>query len=135
MGGEEMVERIVARTQEHGGATFSLVASAFAELESYWYFPKYPSRTRIVDPSRLRSELLEFIQQNHEVCRESDVWIGTWLNPRSGRCYLDITMRMRDQDEAIARARLVSVAEARNVVTIYNPYLDRTEYVWDDVRF
>lgn len=129
-----MMARIVNRTLQHGGATFSLATSSFAEPENYWYFPKHPSRTRIVDLQRLSAELQSFLDENADVCHVPDSWIGTWINPTSGKCYLDITTRLADKTEALRVARAVSTAEARKVVTIYNPFLHQTEHVWEGIK-
>ena len=132
---DEVIERMVIRTLEQGGATFDITTHSLIEPDCYWYFPKHPSRTRIVDQDQLHSELLVYIEQNHDVCGEVDVWLGTWINPHSSKCYLDITTKLADKSEAIRGARRASETEARKIITIYNPELKQTEYVWDDVRF
>ncbi|GAB2616756.1 hypothetical protein [Kribbella endophytica] len=60
--------------------------------------------------------------------------LGTWINPHSGRCYLDVTMRVAGKQAALREARRVSDLDGRKIVTIYHPGLDQTEYVWTGVR-
>jgi hypothetical protein len=132
---DELLHQIVARTVQDGGATFDLAALAFAGPGDFWYFPRYPSRTRMVDLSGLYEEISAFVEHNREICAHAAVWLGTWINPHSGKCYLDLTTRLADRDEALREARRVSEVEGRKIVTIYNPALDRTEYVWAGIRF
>jgi hypothetical protein len=131
---DELLDQIVTRTVEHGGATFDLAALAFASPGDFWYFPRYPSRTAMVDPSKLSEELAAFLERNRDVCANSGFWLGTWINPHSGKCYLDITTRVAGKAEALREARRVSRTDGRKIVTIYHPALDRTEYVWSGVR-
>jgi hypothetical protein len=132
---DELLHQIVARTLAHGGATFDLATLAFESPGDFWYFPRYPSRTRIVDQRRLPEEIPAFIERNREVCTGADLWLGTWINPQSGQCYLDLTMRLAGKDQALREARRVSEADGRKIVTMYNPGLGRTEYVWAGIRF
>jgi hypothetical protein len=129
----DAVARIVARTFEQGGATFDFATQSFAEPGDFWYFPKYPSLTAIVDRERLGEELLDFVRRHRERCREPGVWLGTWINPLTDKCYLDVTMRLADKDAAMSVARRVGGVGARRVVTMYNPALGQTAYVWEDV--
>ncbi|GAA1558382.1 hypothetical protein [Kribbella lupini] len=80
---DELLHQIVTRTLEHGGATVDLATGSFTCEGDFWYFPRYPSRTR----------------------RSS-------VKPGGS-----------------------SEVDGRKIVTIYNPALDRIEYVWAGIRF
>ncbi|MEV6283372.1 hypothetical protein [Kribbella sp. NPDC051770] len=125
----EAIHRITTRTLTTGGATFDLTTLSFVPPADYWYFPRHPSRTAIVDQHHLAAELATFIDHNRAVCETAGTWLGTWLNPSSGQCYLDVTTRLADRDAALREARRVSDLEGRRVVSIYNPGRDRTAYV------
>lgn len=131
---DELLHQIVTRTVERGGATFDIATLSFASPGDFWYFPRYPSRTVMVERSRLLEELSAFVERNRDVCTGPGIWLGTWINPHSGRCYLDVTMRVAGKEAALREARRVSDLDGRKIVTIYHPGIDRTEYVWTGVR-
>ncbi len=130
----EVINQIIRQTIKNGGATYDVFRMQFVEVDDYWYFPKHPSKTKIVNIDVLEEEIRNFIKDNASFWKEDLVFLGTWVNPNSKKCYLDITTKVVDKDTAKAMSRQVSEKEGRKIVTIYNPKLSRAEYVWDDIR-
>ncbi|MFC7625620.1 hypothetical protein [Microlunatus sp. GCM10028923] len=71
-----------------------------------------------------------FIELHREVLLAGDLWLGTWINPATGRCYLDLITRHRNQHEALRLARLYSHAGGRWIVAICNPLRQQTREVF-----
>jgi hypothetical protein len=132
---ERYVLDVAIATLEHGGVTARLDTGEFLRAADVWGFPKYPSRTAILPPaSDLVAELKAFIRHNEPLLLEPNCWLGTWINPANGCCYLDITMSCADLDEARRVARELSARDGRKIVALYNAGRNQTIYLWDDVR-
>ena len=61
--------------------------------------------------------------------QEPDVWLGTWINPNTKYCYLDITTIYPTLEEAKREAFLRSMQESRTIVAIYNFKQNQTVYL------
>ena len=129
------VLEVVAATTGQGGAAARLETCELLPPGDTWGFPKYPSKTVILPPEAdLATELRRFVERNGAYLSESDCFLGTWINPHTGYCYLDITTHCDDLDRARQVARTLSAEQGRNIVALYNAKLEQTVYLWDDVR-
>lgn len=121
--------------QKTGGVSASVEQRKLLNPRDSWYFPKYPSRTRIVPQSvNLLIELETFIKDNMELLLEEDTFLGVWLNPNTGHYYIDITTSIDILDLAKKTAKDISQREGRKIVTLYNPSKNKTEYLWEDIK-
>lgn len=126
---------VAIATLERGGVTTRPETMAFLDALDAWGFPRHPSRTVILPPQAdLLGELRAFIRRNAALLGAPECWLGTWVNPATGCCYLDITTSRADLAEAQAVARMLSAQEGRKIVALYNPLRGQTVYLWDDVR-
>lgn len=127
------VIEIAHRTVTEGGATFDIRTKNFVVPIDAWYYPHYPKITTIIPVPEQPAALSVFLSNNKNLLQEKDNYLGTWLNPKTQEVYLDITICKNNLDKALTDAREISIEQGRKIVTIYNPYLKKTEYVWDDV--
>jgi hypothetical protein len=132
---EKYVLEVAIATLEKGGTASKLDTYQFLAPVDAWEFPKYPGKTVILPPDAdLVGALKAFIGENEVYLRETGCWLGTWVNPETRECYLDITTSCRDLDEARRVARGISQREGRKIVALYNSKRKRMVYLWDDVR-
>lgn len=127
------VIEIANRTVAEGGATFDVRTQIFVVPIDAWYYPHYPKITKIIPIPELPAALKVFLEDNENLLQEKDNYLGTWLNPKTQEIYLDVTISKTNLEEALTGARKISKEQGRKIVTIYNPYLKKAEYVWDDV--
>ncbi len=125
----DLIAILVAKTFEDGGLTYNFKSSKFVEPMDYWYFPKYPKITAIVDKEKLEDSLKEFIKSHHNLLIENDTVFGTWVNPKSNKVYIDINTYKKDKAEALKTAKIYSKDQGRNIVSMYNPVHDKTIYI------
>ncbi len=126
---QKIIPEIVAKTANDGGATYDFRTLSFVEPEDYWYFPKYPDLTEIVSEAALTQSLFRFIYNNQYRVLEKDTVFGTWVNPSTNKVYIDINMFRYRKNEAISVAKELSKTGGRKIVSIYNPYQNKTEYI------
>lgn len=127
-----MLEEEIGKT---GGVSASIDQRKLLNPRDSWCFPKYSSRTRIVPQTAdLLIELETFVKDNMEFLIEEDTFLGVWLNPNTQHYYLDITTAIDDLNIAKKTAKEISRREGRKIVTLYNPYLNKTEYLWEDIK-
>ena len=132
---ERYVLDVAIKTLEKGGTASSLDAYQFLSPVDAWCFPKYPSKTVILPPDmNLLNELKKFIEVNETFLRESNCWLGTWVNSHTKHCYLDITTSCKDLESAKQMAIDISIKDGRKIVAIYNSKLEQTVYLWDEFR-
>lgn len=134
MNHELMIAEVIERTIKAGGTTFDMGTQSFVTSINSWFYPKYPGITQIVPVSELDSVLAVFISSNKELLSEKNCYLGTWLNPESQRVYLDVTTYQSSLENALFEAREISEKQGRKIVTVYNPFLKETKYVWEDVK-
>lgn len=127
---ERFVLDIAIATLKQGGVTSRLATYHFLEPIDAWGLPKYPERTRILHSrANIAREVRHFIQTNEGALREPDTWLGTWINPETQRCYLDITLICPCLEEARREARQRSQQGQRPIVALYNFKQKRTLYL------
>lgn len=124
---------IARATLANGGATVDVAAGRLLPPDDRWYFPRHPARTRIVPPQCLQDSVATFITDHRQHFHDG-LYLGTWLNPHTTTCYLDLITATPDKHEALALARRYSHQSGRKIVAICNPLRALTEHVWPDIR-
>ena len=127
---EEYLHEIAAATLKKGGTAFKLDRCQFLPPMDIWSFPKYPGRTRILPQTiELVDALRDFITANEKLLKESDCWLGTWINPITHEFYLDIATGQQDLEAAKREALEASQRDGRRIVAIYNSQQQKTIYL------
>jgi hypothetical protein len=111
-------------TLERGGATSNVLTRQSLPPIDAWCVPKYPEKTLILPPgANLVPGLRTFIHQNQTALHCSDTWLGTWINPFTRCCHLDITEIYFDLDEArqeaLKRSQVLALYNFKHNQTIY----------------
>lgn len=127
---EKYVLEVWIVTIERGGTTSKLATHQFLSSIDSWAISKYPARTVILPPgANLLQEITAFIHSNESYLKEPDCWLGTWINPCTGNCYLDITTIYSCLEEAKSEASALSQEVQRKIVALYNFKLEKTIYL------
>ena len=131
---ESYIRQVARMTLEQGGTASKPETGEFLPPRDSWSFPKYPQRTIILPPEAdLVKGIEEFVSENEAYLKETDCWLGTWINPRTGCYYLDIATSCDDLERACGIARETSLREGRKIVALYNSKRAQIHYLWDDV--
>jgi hypothetical protein len=127
---ENYILAVATATLENGGTASKLDTYQLSPPANDWKFPKYPSKTVISSPETdLVQGLKRFVLANESSLRESDCWLGTWINPQTQHFYFDITTSHHNFDEAKKMALEISVREGRKIVALYNSERNQTVYL------
>ena len=127
---EKYILDVSIATLERGGVTTNPNTYQFLAPIDAWGLPKYPGKTAILPPeANIAEELIRFIQENNMHLQEPDVWLGTWINPNTNCCHLDMTTIYPTLEEAKKEAFLRSMQESRTIVAIYNFKQNQTGYL------
>jgi hypothetical protein len=127
---EKYILEVSIATIEKGGVTTNPNTYQFLDPIDAWGLPKYPGKTAILLPeANIAQELIRFIKVNTMYLQEPDAWLGTWINPSTQRCHLDITTIYSTLEEAKKEAVLRSIQESRHIVAIYNFKQNQTVYL------
>jgi hypothetical protein len=127
---EKYILEVSIATLERGGVTTNPNTYQFLDPIDAWGLPKYPGKTAILLPeANIAEELIRFIQVNSMYLQEPDVWLGTWINPYTRCCHLDITTIYPTLEEAKREAFLRSMQESRSIVAVYNFKQNQTVYL------
>jgi hypothetical protein len=127
---EKYILEVSIATLERGGVTTNPHTYQFLAPIDAWGLPKYPGKTAILPPeANIAEELIRFIQVNNRQLQEPDVWLGTWINPYTKYCHLDMTTIYPTLEEAMREASLRSMQESRTIVAIYNFKQNQTVYL------
>ncbi len=130
---EKFILEVSIATLEQGGVTSNLETYQFLAPIDAWGLPRYPERTRVVPPGTdLSRALRRFIQANIDHLRAPGSWLGTWMNPFTHCCHLDITEIYPTFEEAHARASLHNATCSHMIVAMYNFKHDRTVYLQEE---
>jgi hypothetical protein len=109
---EQYTLSVTIATIECGGVTSNPRTYHFLAPVDAWGFPKYPSKTIIVAPTvDLHLAIRSFVITHLCVFGEPNSWFGTWINPQTQHCYLDITTSHTDLSQAQALAQQISQRE------------------------
>src|SRR4051794_23320287 len=89
---EKFILEVSIATLEYGGVTSNLPTYQFLAPIDAWGLPRYPDKTLILQPGAdIFSGLYSFIQNNGDALHKPDYWLGTWINPTTHCCHIDIT--------------------------------------------
>ncbi len=128
---ERYILEVSIATLERGGVTSKVDTYQFLAPIDAWGLPKYPGKTVVLPPgANIAEELIQFIKANEADLHEPDAWLGTWIDPTTKRCYLDITTILPTLEEAKREASERSIQESRNIVAVYNFKHNQTVYLW-----
>lgn len=118
---ERYVLDVCIATMERGGVTSKINTYQFFSSTEGWGVPRYPDRTVILYPGTdLPNAIAAFIHENRTSLREPDCWLGTWIDPDTGNCYLDITAIHWCLEEALREAIVLSQSAQRKIVALYD---------------
>jgi hypothetical protein len=127
---EKYVLEVCIATLERGGATSKLNTYEFVSPIDAWGIAKYPGKTAILPPeANLPQEITAFIHTNKGYLQQPDCWFGTWIDPCTGNCYLDITAIYPCLEEARREAVALSQNAQRRIVALYNFKYGQTHYL------
>ena len=127
---EKYVLDVCVATIERGGVTSKIDTRQFFSSTEAWGLPKYPDRTVILPPGTdLLQEITAFISLNESYLREPDCWLGTWIDPSTGHCYLDMTAIYSCLEEARREAIFLSQRAQRKIVALYDFKRAETVYL------
>jgi hypothetical protein len=127
---EKYVLEVCIATIERGGVTSKIDTHQFFSSSEAWGIPKYPDKTVILLPGTdLPHQITTFISLNEVCLREPDCWLGTWINPSTGNCYLDITAIYSCLEDARREAILLSQRAQRKIVALYDFKREETIYL------
>ena len=117
-------------TMERGGVTSNINTYQFFPSTEAWGVPKYPDRTVILYPgTNLPRAIAVFIGANGNLLREPDCWLGTWIDPATGNCYLDITAIHLCLEEALREAIVLNQSAQRKIVALYDFKREQSIYL------
>lgn len=89
-------------THKNGGGSFSFNGE---EIPTSGYMVGGVTPSVILDPGttlpRLILDLLHFYQRNQEHLDKDGLFLGTWVDPETGKIYLDVSQRVADLEEAL----------------------------------
>ncbi|HEY0753159.1 MAG TPA: hypothetical protein VGD98_04290 [Ktedonobacteraceae bacterium] len=112
-------------TLEQGGVTSNVLTRQFLPPIDAWCVPKYPERTQILPPeANLMPDLRAFIQNNSTALQQADAWLGTWINPFTRCCHLDVVELYHD----LAQARQEAL-KGLPILALYNCLHNQTVYL------
>lgn len=127
---EKYVLEVCIATLEQGGVTTKLDTYQFLPATEAWGVPKYPDRTVILPPQAdLAQEITAFIEANRTFLKEPECWLGTWIEPDTGNCYLDVTAIYSCLEEARSEALALSQRSRRKIVALYDFKEGQTIYL------
>lgn len=123
----------VARvTVASGGATADLAARLLVPPADVWYFPRFPGRTRIVGVAGLAGSVAAFVAEHRRLLVGRGLLLGTWINPATGACFLDLITQAPSRRAGLTLARRYSREDGRRIIALCNPFRGTTVPVWDD---
>ena len=112
-------------TLEQGGVTSNILTRQCLPPIDAWGVPKYPEKTLILPPgANLIRGLRAFIRRNQTLLHGPETWLGTWINPFTNCCHVDVTEIYPDLDEARREALKHS-----QVLALYNFKHNQTIYL------
>ncbi len=130
---EKYVLEMCIATIERGGVTSKLDTYEFVSSIEAWRLSIYPDKTVILSPgANLRQEITAFIEKNETSLRGPNCWLGTWINPDTGDCYLDMTVLYFRLEDAKREAIEVNKNARRKIVALYDFQHERSLYLWDE---
>jgi hypothetical protein len=133
---EKFILEVAIATLERGGVTSNLHTYEFLSPIDAWGVPRDPEKTQIVAPDAdILQSLRQFIHANTDALRAPGCWLGTWINPATHCCYLDITEILPTLAEARDLAIQRSSRCSRDIEAIYNFKRQETVYLQEEKNY
>lgn len=130
---EKFMLEVSIATLEHGGVTSNLRTQQFLAPIDAWGLPRHPERTLILPPEAdIFQELSCFVYANTGYLYAPGSWLGTWINPSTHCCHLDITEICPTLEEARAQALWRNAHSSCTIIAIYNFKKKETIYLHDE---
>ena len=127
---EKYVLELAIATLERGGVTAKIDTCQLLEPIDAWGLPRYPDRTVVLPPETyLPHAIMTFIEKNEPCLMEADNWLGTWIDPHTGICYLDITTIYPCLEDAQREASLRNQESQRKIIALYNFQREQTLFL------
>ncbi len=126
---EKFLLEVSIATLERGGATSDPHTYQFLTPIDAWGLPRYPEKTLILTPEAdLVAGLKQFLQTNGAYLRSPETWLGTWINPHTRCCHLDITEIYPSLEEARREALKRNERAGQSIIALYN--FKRKQTIW-----
>lgn len=130
---EKFILEVSIATLEYGGVTSNLRTYQFLEPIDAWALPRYPEKTLILQPGTdISANLRGFIHTNVSHLHAPGSWLGTWINPATRCCHLDITEIYPSLEEARTQALQRNASGSRAIVAVYNFKQQKTIYLREE---
>lgn len=130
---EKFIFEVSIATLEHGGVTSNLRTYQFLDPIDAWALPRYPEKTLILLPGTdISANLRHFIHANADHLHSPGSWLGTWINPATHCCHLDITEIYPSLEEARTQALQRNATSSRAIIAVYNFKQQRTIYLREE---
>ena len=122
----KLVTSIAAKTIQDGGTTYSFAKKEFVNDADKWFYPKYPALTRVVPVDDLTQALSDYIDRHAELLEQESMYLGTWINPESKKCHLDVNTASASKDGALLAAHRAEEGQEGEILAVYNPHRDES---------
>lgn len=105
-------------TKPDGGFTFDPVKGRMAST-GYAVSP-FPERSKVLDvenlkPKELRKAITDYVAENMDLAEKENHYVGGWRDPQpGGKVYLDISIVVKDKEEAIR------IAKAKDQIAVFD---------------
>ncbi len=127
---ERYVLDICITTLERGGVTSKIDTYQFLSNVDAWGIPKYPDQTIILTQGAdLPHEISKFIYANEALLREPNSWLGTWIDPSTNNCYIDVTTIYLRLEDATSAALALRQKAQRKIAALYDFKREQTLYL------
>src|SRR5947207_10705598 len=101
----QFVNQVRAITLAENGATFDVRTGSQLFVTTGYGIARYPKRSKVCDGSVDVAELLLFVILNLDLLGQSNHYLGTWLDGKTGKLHIDVTVWEKDYDTAMQMAR------------------------------
>jgi hypothetical protein len=132
---EKYLLEVSIATLERGGVTSNVDTYEFLGPIDAWGVPKYPGKTvELPSDAHIVEEIRRFILDNARELREPGCWLGTWIDPLTNCCYLDITTLAPCLEDAREEAFKRSRQDRREIVALYHFKYQQIVYLCEPVK-
>lgn len=133
---EKYVLDVSIATLERGGVTSDVNTYQFLASTDAWAVPKYPDKTiRVIPDEFLTQKIIQFIRSNETLLKEPKSWLGTWIDPYTNICHLDITTLYPCLEDARGQALSLNQRAQNAIIALYNCKHQQTVYIWEDTKY
>jgi hypothetical protein len=130
---EKYVLDVSIATLERGGVTSNISTYQFLTSTDAWAVPKYPDKTiRVIPDEYLMQKIVQFIRTNESLLKEPDCWLGTWVDPYTSICHLDITTLYPCLEDARTQALSLNQRAKHAIIALYDCKQQQTVYLREE---